>query len=403
VAHALIERAGPNARPASAAAGGDFKALRSCLMVAAANLFDQRPRLLAAMAGVGVALFMLLLQISILQAAREKVTALYDDFDFDIAIVPDTYQFLMSFDTVDRVVLDIASATGEVADTYGLNVDVVRSKQIPSERETYNLMIGLDPPAGFVRDADIRSGWAQLNTPHALIADRWSQPAAGPVGVGSVFEINDERLTVRGQFKLGLFFYADGATLVRNVDFPRLAGRGPRAISMGLIKLRPGVSLTKARADIAAAMPSGVLVLTKPQLEAQERDYFLSTKPIGMMIGISMMIACLIGGAIILQVLSTDIANRIGEYAVLKAMGASPAMVYGIGACQAVIIGLGGLAPALAVGWATLELLRWRLHLPTALTPVGVLDMALVTVVLAVGAAALVAWRVDRADPASLY
>src|SRR5581483_6622572 len=139
-------------------------------------------------------------------AARAKVTALFDDFNFDIAIVPDSYQFLLSFDTVDRIALDIARATGDVADTYGLNLDVVHWTQLPSQRDTYNLLIGLDPPEGFVRDGANRSGWGVLNTPHAVVADRWSQPSVGPVSIGSAAQIHDERMTIGGQFKLGLFF-----------------------------------------------------------------------------------------------------------------------------------------------------------------------------------------------------
>jgi putative ABC transport system permease protein len=375
----------------------------ACLGVAVANLFDQRARLLAAMAGVAVALFMLLLQLSVLQAAREKVTELYDDFDFDIAILPDSYQFLLSYDTINRIALDIARATGDVADTYGLNVQMTHWKQIPSERATYNLLIGLDPPEGFVRDPSIRAAWDTLGVPHTLVADRYSQPSAGPVSPGSTFEINDERLTIRGQFKLGLFFYAEGATLIRNVDFSRLANRDPSLISVGLVKVRPGVSLAQARDDIAKALPSDTLVMTKSELEAQERGYFLSTKPIGVMINISMAIACLVGGAIILQVLSTEVANRTKEYAVLKAMGAGPALIYGVGAGQAAILGLGGLLPALAVGSVVLNLLQRATHLATGLDAAIVLTMAGVTVALAAIATALVVRRIDQTDPASLY
>jgi putative ABC transport system permease protein len=235
------------------------------------------------------------------------------------------------------------------------------------------------------------------------VADKFSQAAAGPVTPGSIFEINGERMTIRGQFKLGLFFYAEGATLVRNVDFSRLTNRDPSAISIGLVKVKPGVSLAKAKADIAAALPAGAIVMTKAELKAQERSYFLSTKPIGIMIHISMLIACLVGGAIILQVLSTDIANRIGEYAVLKAMGAHPALVYGIGLAQAVIVGLAGLLVALLPGALVLGLIQLKTHLQTALGPEMVFDMLATTLGLAVAAGALVFRRVERADPARLF
>jgi putative ABC transport system permease protein len=159
----------------------------------------------------------------------------------------------------------------------------------------------------------------------------------------------------------------------------------------------------EAIADLKRALPSGTLVLTKAQLEEQERAYFLSTKPIGIMIDISMLIACLVGGAIILQVLATDIANRIGEYAVLKAMGARPSLIYGIGMGQAALIGLAGLAPALVLGWLVLAFLQERTHLQTTLGLTTLLTMFATTLALAVGAGALVVRRVQKADPASLF
>jgi putative ABC transport system permease protein len=377
--------------------------LKPCVSVAVANLFDQRARLIAAVSGVAVSLFLLLLQISFVTAFSQKVTELYDDFDFDIVIVPDSYQIMLSFDTMNRIVLDIARATGDVADTYGLNVDVLRWKIVPTDAEGRSMLIGIDAPAGFVRDKAIRDAWPVLRTPHTLVSDRYSQKGAGPVTPGSVVEINDERLTMRGQFKLGQFFYSEGAALVRNVDFPRLTGRDPRNISIGLVKLNPGVSPEKAREDIAAALPSGTRVLTKSQLEKQERAYFFSTKPIGFIMDISMIISCLIGGVIILQVLSTEIANRMGEYAVLKAIGAGPALIYGIGLSQAAVVSFGGLAPALVLGWLVLAVVQMGTHLNTGLALPIVLEMCGITAVLAAAAAAIVVRRVDRADPASLY
>jgi ABC-type antimicrobial peptide transport system permease subunit len=88
---------------------------------------------------------------------------------------------------------------------------------------------------------------------------------------------------------------------------------------------------------------------------------------------------------------------------VLKAMGAAPALVYGVGLSQAAVVSFAGLAPALGVGWIVLALLQMRLHLNTSLAAPMVLEMCGVTAVLAAVAAALVIRRLERADPASLY
>ena len=376
---------------------------RSCVAVAAANLLQHRLRLVAALSGIAVALLLLLLQISVLEAARTKVTALYDDFNFDIAILPDIYQYLMSVGTINSVDLEIARSTGDVADTFGLNVENVHWMELPSKHMTYNLLIGIDDPGSFVRDPDIRAGWAQLRSPHAILADAYSQKSVGPISPGTDAQIGDTRVHIVGQFKLGLFFYAEGATIARNVNFYGFTGGDPSLISIGLVRLKPGVSPDKARADLIKALPSNTLVLTRDELLHDERAYFLSTKPVGIMLYISMIIASLVGAAIIVQVLSTEVSNRMGEYAMFKAMGADIPFVYGIGMAQAGLLGLGGLVPAIVIGALILSFVALRTHLDTFVGPSLMMTMLAISLTLSVAAGAAVIRRVQRADPAELF
>lgn len=374
-----------------------------CFVVAALNLLQHRLRLVAALAGVAVALFLLALQISVLDAARSKVTMLYDDFNFDMAAVPDTYQFLLNFESIDRVVLNQALATGDVAQSFGLNVDVVHWMQWPSKKLAYLFLIGLDNPGSFVRDPLITRGLNSLKFSHSLLMDAWSEPDIGPLAVGTTAKIGEEQVSIAGHFRLGLFFYGEGSAIVRNTDFPRLTGRDSSKVSIGLFRLRPGVDPQKAKKDLEAIVPEHTLVFTRDELLQQERDYFLTVRPVGIMIYISMLIACLVGTVIIVQVLSTEVANRMKEYAVLKAMGSSPAFVYGIGVAQAVLLGLGGLVPAFAVGSAVLWFIEYRTHLQTGPGALLIAKMLAITMLAALCAAAAVLGRVQRADPAALY
>ncbi|HLY06480.1 MAG TPA: ABC transporter permease [Rhizomicrobium sp.] len=375
----------------------------SCVIVAASNLLQHRLRLLAALAGIAVALFLLVLQISVLDAAEAKVTMLYNDFNFDLAAVPDTYQFLLNFETIDRVVLNQARATGDIAQSFGLNVDVVHWMQWPSKKVAYLFLIGLDDPGTFVRDPAIRQSMKSLVSSHDLLMDSWSEPDVGPLGTGVTAKIGEEQETISGHFKLGLFFYGEGSAIVRNTDFPRLADRDSSKVSIGLFQLRPGVSVQKAKRDLEAVVPEHTLVFTRSELLQQERDYFLTVRPVGIMIYISMLIACLVGTVIMVQVLSTEVANRTKEYAVLKAMGAAPWFVHGIGAAQALLLGVGGLLPALILGGAVLWYIEFRTHLDTALGLVLFGKMLAIACVAALCAAATVIMRVQRADPAALY
>lgn len=375
----------------------------SCVIVAASNLLQHRLRLLAAIAGIAVALFLLVLQISVLDAAKTKVTMLYSDFNFDLAAVPDTYQFLLNFETIDRVVLNQARATGDIDRSFGLNVDVVHWMQWPSKKIAYLFLIGLDDPGTFVRDPVIRQGMKSLVSSHDLLMDSWSEPDIGPLGTGATAKIGEEQESIAGHFKLGLFFYGEGSAIVRNTDFPRLADRDSSKVSIGLFQLRPGVSAQKAKQDLEAVVPEHTLIFTRSELLQQERDYFLTVRPVGIMIYISMLIACLVGTVIMVQVLSTEVGNRTKEYAVLKAMGASPWFVHGIGAAQAILLGLGGLLPALVLGGAVLWYIEFRTHLETAIGLTLFGKMLAIACIAALCAATTVVLRVQRADPAALY
>ena len=147
-----------------------------------------------------------------------------------------------------------------------------------------------------------------------------------------------------------------------------------------------------------------LLVLTRRELIAQERAYFLSTKPMGIMLYISMLIAYLVGSVILIQVLSTDISNRMGEYATMKAMGfpAMPCLWRGRGAGGAAVAGRSG--SRVAVGALVLAFIQYRTHLAT-FPGLGLAcgTMMAIALVLAAGAAAIALRRVARADPAELF
>jgi len=154
---------------------------------------------------------------------------------------------------------------------------------------------------------------------------------------------------------------------------------------------------------LARTLPSDVLVLTRNQLISQERAYFLSTRPIGIMLYTSMLIAYLVGSVILIQVLSTGIANRLGEYATMKAMGFPLWRVYGVGAAEAALLSLGGLVPALVCGALVLAFIQYRTHLSTFPGPGLILTMIVIALVLAAGSAAVALRRVARSDPAELF
>jgi putative ABC transport system permease protein len=373
------------------------------LGVGIANLFQHKVRVITALAGIAVALFLLVLQYESLHATRVRVAALYNFFNFDIALVPDSYQILISPGTIDRVRLSQARTVAQVERTYGVNVAISGWTQRHKDNGNAVLLIGLDDNPPFVRDPAIRYGVSQLTDGRSILFDALAQADLRPFGVGHIGKLGGDEVEIKGLFNLGLFFYAPGAAIVPSGMFSRLSGRDSRQITVGLLQIARGADVEKVKAQLQAVLPDDVQVLTRDELIAQEQAYFVDTKPIGIMMDIGMLIACLVAVTIMIQVLSTEIGNRMNEYAVLKAMGFGPFFIYGIGLTQSAILGTVGLIPALAAAAVVLQKIRGVTHLGTQLDP-ALAGMAL-AVALGTGlfAAAAVIWRVQRADPAELY
>jgi putative ABC transport system permease protein len=376
---------------------------RSCLLVAGANLAQHRLRLVAALAGAAVALLLLLLQVAFLDAARQKVTLLYDFFAFDLAVVPETYQFLYSGGTFDRIRLTQARAASGVEASFNLNVRTTRWTDPLTRRRSSLLLIGIDETPAFLRDPMLREGIKALRDSRSVLLDAFAHPDYGSLGLGTTGTISGQEVMIAGHFELGMFFYAEGSAIVRNVDFSRLAGRGARDTSVGLIQLAPGTAPDTARASLTEILPRDVRVYTRSELIEQERAFFLTTRPIGIMLRSGMVIAVLVGAVILLQVLSTEVINRLKEYATLKAMGFGPGFIYGVGLAQTVLLALGAFLPAAAAGAWVLWMVHARTHLGTALTPALAMQVLAAALAMCVLAGIIALARIRRTDPAELY
>jgi putative ABC transport system permease protein len=376
---------------------------RHCVLVAALNLAQHKLRLVVALIGVGVSLVLLQFQISTLDAARAKVTSLYDYFDFDIALLPASYQFLLSGGTLDRIRLTQARGAADIAATFSLNIDNASWVDRATLRRSSCLLIGMDDPGAFVRDPALRAGLDALGDGRAVLVDRFSQPDFGSLARGTGAKVYDQDVVIAGDFALGMFFYADGAVIARNADFTRLARRPARDISAGLIRLAKGADPAAAKARLVAALPNDVRVLLHDELIAQEQAFFVSTKPIGIMMRVGMVIAFLVGAVMLMQVLSTEIVNRTKELAIMKGMGFASPFVYGVALAEVGMLALGAFLPALVVGGAVLGAVQHLTHLPVAVTPFIAIETLSVALLMGVVSCAAVLPRIARADPAELF
>ena len=380
-----------------------LRAVRLCLFVGFSNLTHNRSRFLVAVAGASVPILFLTLQMAFLSALQEKVTKLYNMFDFDIAIVSDGYQFLDSGSHFDKARLSEALAVPGVANSSGINIDSAHWINLANGRYSPVLVIGLNGLGQFLRDPAIREGFPRLTSDRDVLVDSFSSSELGSLATGTSALLGKQNVQIAGHFSLGLFFYGDGSVIVPNSNFSLFSLSDPQKLSMGLVKISKGADLESVRRDLAAALPQDVRVLTRQELMDSEETFFLTTKPIGIMFRISMLIAFVVGSVILLQVLSVEIVNRTREFATMKAMGFSPAFVLGIGLCEILGTALCAFLAALLVSAVILGGVERLVHMATAVSMVLAISVLGIVLAMCLTASVAVVRRIWQADAAELY
>ncbi|MDX5350586.1 MAG: FtsX-like permease family protein, partial [Paracoccaceae bacterium] len=219
------------------------------------------------------------------------------------------------------------------------------------------------------------------------------------------FETQGRTLTAYGTFAGGGGFGGDGYMLVSDQTFLALfPARRSAAPDHILLRLRPGADVAAVVKRLRELISDKSLRIRSYADAAQEELTYQQTKrPTGIIFGFGVLIGVLVGLVIVYQVLSTDVADHLREYATFKAMGYGPRFFLGIVLEEALILGILGFIPGVLVGGTILTVMGKITTLPLAVTPSMAVTIFLGTVVFSTLSGAVATRRLAAADPADLF
>jgi putative ABC transport system permease protein len=209
-----------------------------------------------------------------------------------------------------------------------------------------------------------------------------------------------------GTFSLGTNFQSDGTLVMSEENFVslfpdrRMGAHGP---DVGVLRVREGADLERLRTALQAELPPDVRVVTKPGLVAREQAFWDNVAPVGTVFNIGVVMGFIVGMAICYQVLYSDIGDRLGEFATLKAMGYSNTWLFRRVVEQAVYLALLGYAAGVVVSLLAFRLVHAATGLPMVFRPTTAAIVLLLTVLMCILSGAFAARRLVAADPAQLY
>ncbi len=402
------------------------------MLLAWANLTHDRRKFALSVLGVGFAVVLMFVQLGFRGGLLDAQTLLPERFVADLVLVSPGRQMVASREAFPRRRLEQAAAVPGVGTVRPLYLDFAPLRDTrPDERgrapNRLIRVIGLDPEAGLLTvpeldPADGRYLGANLREPGAALYDRRSRPGGGdggsvfgPLAAGLTTELAGRRLTLVGGYDLGADFTADGTLIVGTDTFADLLRRpytvgAPLAdVDFGLVRLAAGADLERVRQRLTADLARGetadpdVLVLTPAELAGRERAFWLANTPIGFAFGFGLVMGFAVGLVICYQILSGDVADRLPEYATLKAIGHPNRTLAAVVLYQAVILAVGGYVGGLVVSAAAYWGLAGLTGLPLRLTLTRAGLVAAAALVMCVGSGMLAVRRLLRADPADVF
>lgn len=373
------------------------------------QLTHNRMRFVAALVGVAFANVLVFVQLGIMNSMGTATLRPYDFFSAEVMISAADANALADGGNVARQWLLQAMADPEVTEGMGLFI-----ANVPWDRGDADISLttfGVDPARPDFLAAEIAGEISLLEVQDAALIDRLArgltrdEAAAirpqSPLG----FETQGRTLTAYSTFAGGGGFGGDGYMIVSDQTFLSLfPARRSTAPDHILLRLRPG-------ADVAATVLRLRTLISDPALRirsyadaAQEELTYQQTKrPTGIIFGFGVLIGVLVGLVIVYQVLSTDVADHLREYATFKAMGYGQRFFMGIVLEEALILGVLGFLPGFAVGATILTAMGKVTTLPLSVTPSMAVIVFVGTVVFSALSGAIATRRLAAADPADLF
>ncbi|MCB6178094.1 FtsX-like permease family protein [Rhodobacter sp. Har01] len=373
------------------------------------QLTRNRPRFAAALAGVAFANVLIFVQLGIMNSMGSATLRPYGFFQADIMISAPDANALSEGGNVARQWLLQAMADPDVADGMALLIGNVPWDR--GERDISLTTFGIDPTKpGFLSPA-IAGDLGLLQVQDAALLDRLArgisrdEAAAIRPQTPLSFESEGRRITAYVTFAGGGGFGGDGYMMVSDQTFLSLfRTRSSSAPDHILLRLRPGADVQATVARLRSLISDPTLRIRSYADAAQEDLRYQQTRrPTGIIFGFGVLIGVLVGLVIVYQVLSTDVADHLREYATFKAMGYGPRFFLGIVFEEALVLGVMGFIPGLIVGTAILTLMGRITTLPLGMTASMAISVFLGTVLFSALSGAIATRRLAAADPADLF
>ena len=376
------------------------------------QLSYQKSRFLMASLGISSAIILMFVQLGFMGALNESNTVLHQHLRGDLVMLDAKTQALVLANTFSRQRLYQLLNFKEVEDISPiyLKTGVFRN---PKTGESRTIAIyGINPieqPFEFPElDQDIQ----HIYLTDTVLFDRGSTSEYGPIeadfesGDDVFIELNDQRIRVGEIITFtGTSFGITGSVVTSDKNFARLFPELSHLdqAAIGVVRLQPGLDADEVASTLRKHLPSDVVLLTADEFIQKEYAYWQGTTAVGFIFQMGAAVGFLIGMYIVYQVLFTDVANHIPDYAILKSKGYPSSYFLSLVIQESLILSISSYIPGYICAIGLYKLVQIGTKLPAFMTLERAILVLILTFSMSLFAGFLVMRKLKDSDPADLF
>ncbi len=383
------------------------------------QLSKEKIRLLVALAGIGFATILMFMQLGFRDALYDSAIRIHQKLKADLILISPKTRALINITNFSQRQLYKTRELDSVESVDSLYIGTADwfyltdqdrknlNEQISNRRI---LVIGYDPKRSIFDLPEINQKQNQIKLPDVALIDRLSRPEFLPVvkevEQGKIVypELEKRKIKIIGLFSVGASFGADGSLITSDLNFLRIfPNRKIGQINVGLINLKPGTDVKKVQLELAAKLSKDVRVLTRDEFVEFEKNYWQKNTSIGFIFTVGTIMGFIVGIVIVYQVLYTDVADHLPEYATLKAMGYTDMYLLGVVFQEALILSFLGYIPGFTVCLKLYDFVKNATSLPIAMTGDRAIFVLIMSIVMCTISGAIAVGKLRSADPADIF
>ncbi|BAY95495.1 MULTISPECIES: ABC transporter permease DevC [unclassified Tolypothrix] len=390
----------------------DYEKIMNEITLAWLQLTKNKFRLVGILSGISILVATVLTNLGLQDALYESNTRIHQNFKGELVLIHKKTNVLHESLPFSTTYLYRLEGLAEVTNISSLYLNFSRL-QIPNiTNETFVLVFGVNINNSPFKVENLNEKLDKAKIPNVVLIDRNSRPEYSILikeydsGIIPIIKLDGKKVRIEDvvQFNTASFV-SDVSFITSSFNFIEIFPYlNPNNINIGVIQLKQNVnpkSFIKKLED-KKYLPVNLKLLTRQEFIDSEKQYWAIRSPIGFVFSLVVFMTVIVQVIVVYQIMSTEIASHLPEYALLKARGYTNSYFVIVILQESIFLAILAYLQGLIISLFIYELAKDATSLPITMDFRRAIIVLLLTMGVCLAASLIATNKLKEADPINL-